>query len=60
MPFFNILSDKIDSKVPTRAKPPKPPGVKVDPVTKGPSKDPKMMAAVEAARKRSEQYLKKR
>ena len=60
MPFFNILSDKIDSKVPSRAKPPPPKGVKIDPVTKGPSKNPQMMAAVEAAKKRSEQYLKKR
>ena len=60
MPFFNILSHEIDQTVPSRAKKPPPKPVKIDPVTKGPSKDPAMMRAVEAAKKRSESYLKKR
>ncbi len=67
MPFFNALSDAIDKATPSRSKkktaevkavaavPPKP-----QPSVRGPSKNPEVMAAVEAAKKRSEAHLKKR
>ena len=64
MPFFNVLSERIDAAVPSRAKPKAaPPMPKQAPVArhdplKGPSKNPAVMAAVEAARKRSEAFLK--